>query len=289
MNRYGFRFRVRDAAVLLMVGLMTMAGTTRGVTLGLQDGNSSVSIDLSSQHGLFDWIVDGVNLAPTFGGGVLDYRQWFWYRVGNNPEASIDTLTLGVNGATDANFNGFPDTGFVSYSGAPGIKINVTFTLAGGTPGSGTADIGEQISIVNTSQQAVTLSFYQLGDFQLAPPVPGNETVSFVNSNTVREVGATGLVQETVHTPVATHQEAEPFPVTIAKLNDGVADNLSDNSSAGPGDITWAYQWDVTLTPGQTFLISKDMQAIIPEPSTWTLMTVAMAGLGLLAARKREC
>ena len=255
------------------------------VTLNLADGNSSVSIDLSSERGLYDWKDDGVNLAPAAGGGVLDYRQWFWYRLGSNPEASIDTLTLGVNGVTDANFNGSPDTGFVSYSGAPGFKINVTFTLAGGSPGSGNSDIGEQISLVNTSSQTITMSFFQYGDFQLTAPSVGGEVVSFTNSNTVRETGLTGYVQETVHTPIATHQEAEPFPVTIFKLDDASPTTLSDNASAGPGDVTWAYQWDVTLAPGQTFLISKDMQAAIPEPSTALLVLVGLLGLSLAKRR----
>jgi hypothetical protein len=281
-----FLNQTRGWLLVFVFVLIGMGGTADAVTLGLADGNSSASIDLSSEHGLFDWTVDGVNLAPTGGGGVLDYRQWFWYRIGSNPEASIDTLTLGVNGVTDANFNGNPDTAFVSYSGAPGIKINVTFTLAGGTPGSGIADIGEQISLVNTGSQSITMSFFQYGDFQLTAPNVGGEMVSFINSNTVRETGSTGYVQETVHTPVATHQEAEDYPVTIDKLDDGFPTTLSDNTSAGPGDITWAYQWDVTLAPGQTFLISKDMQAVIPEPGTALLVFVGLLGLSLAKRRR---
>jgi hypothetical protein len=280
------RNQARAWLFLLAFSFMVIGRTAHAVTLNLGDGNSSVSIDLSSERGLYDWIVDGVNLAPAAGGGVLDYRQWFWYRLDNNPEASIDTMTLGVNGTTDANFDGSVDTAFVSYSGAPGFKINVTFTLAGGTLGSGASDIGEQVSLVNTSSQMITVSFFQFGDFQLTAPDIGGETISFVNSNTVRETGLTGYVQETVHTPVATHQEAELFPVTIFKLDDASPTTLSDNASAGPGDVTWAYQWDVTLAPGQTFLISKDMQAVIPEPSTALLVLVALLGL-LLAICSR--
>ena len=281
-----FRNRLREWLLLFVFVLIGMSGKAHAVTLGLADGNSSVTIDLSSDRGLSDWIVDGVNLAPAAGGGVFDYRQWFWYRVGNNPEASIGTLTLGVNGVTDANFNGSPDTAFVSYSGPPGLKINVTFTLAGGTLGSGTSDIGEQISLVNTSSQSITMSFFQYGDFQLTAPNVGGEMVSFTNSNTVRETGSTGYVQETVHTPIATHQEAEAFPITINKLDDALPTTLSDNTSAGPGDITWAYQWDVTLAPAQTFLISKDMQAVIPEPSTAILVFVGLIAFSQAKRRR---
>src|SRR6266436_1751976 len=112
--------------------LLAFKETAPAVILNLQDGNSTVAIDVDSQHGLFDWKTDGVNLAPTAGGGINDYRQWFWYRVGANPEQSVDTLTRGTTGVTDANFNGLPDTAFVSYSGAAGFRIDTTFTLGGG-------------------------------------------------------------------------------------------------------------------------------------------------------------
>jgi len=267
---------------------MMMGGTARALILPLQDGNAAVSIDVDSQHGLFDWTTDGVNIAPVFGGGINDYRQWFWYRVGNTPEASIDSLLRGVTGTTDANFDGNPDTAVVNYSGAPGFKIQVKFTLQGGTPGSGTSDIGEQIAISNTNLAGnLDFHFFQYGDFQLTPPIVGAENVSFVNSNTVDETGGLGDMQETVHTPVASHQEAEAFPITINKLNDGVATTLADNSSAGPGDITWTYQWDASIAPGETLLISKDMRVVlVPEPSTMMLVLAGLLGLPLFRRRK---
>jgi hypothetical protein len=253
--------------------LFTLA-SAHGLVLGLMDGNSAVSIDVDSQHGLFNWIVDGVNLAPTVSGGATDHRQWFWYRLSSNPEASIDTLTRGSTGVSDVNLDGNPDTAFVSYSGAPGFKINVTFALTGGSTGSGTSHIHEQVSIVNTSQQTVTLSLFKYGDFQLSATSGGMETVSFVNSNAVQETGSPGFALEAVHTPVATHREAEPFPITISKLTNSVPDNLADNSGAGPDVITWAYQWDITVTPGQTVLIVADIQAAVPKPSVTILSIV---------------
>ena len=288
MATFVFRNQIRGILLVFVCALMAMGGTAHAVILGLQDGNSTVSIDVDSQHGLFDWTTDGVNIAPTFGGGINDYRQRFWYRVGNNPEASIDNLTRGLTGTTDANFDGNPDTAIVNYAGAPGFNIQLKITLQGGAIGSGKSDIGEQISLVNTSLTAITMSFFQYGDFQLTPPFVGGEQVSFINSNAVLETGSLGGVQETVHTPVASHQEAEPFPVTITKLNDGVPSTLADNSGAGPGDITWAYQWDVTINPGASFLISKDMLVVIPEPGTWSLVGMAATLFGLFGMRRRQ-
>jgi hypothetical protein len=266
--------------------LGVMGGTTHGALL-LGDGNSTLDIDLTpgAQLGAINWVIDGVNLLPAVSGGITDYRQWFWYRVGATPEASLDTLPLSVAGTSDVNFNGSPETAFVRYIGAPGFKIEVTFKLTGGTPGSGISDIDEQISIVNTGGSPLSISFFQYGDFQLSSPLVGGENVSFTNSNAVRETGSFGHVQETVITPSATHREALDFPLTITKLNDAFPDNLIDNTNAGPGDITWTYQWDFVIAPGGTALISKDMQAAIPEPSTVALILVGFVGLGLIRRR----
>ncbi len=119
----------------------------------------------------------------------------------------------------------------------------------------------------------------------LNPPNVGGETVVFSNPNTVHESGANGDMQETVHTPPADHQEAEPFPTTINKLNDALPTTLADNAGAGPGDITWTYEWDTVIAPGDTFLISKDMQIVVPEPSTVALLLVGLVGFCL---RKRR-
>jgi hypothetical protein len=271
--------------ILIVVVVLGFSGTAHGL-LFLQDQNSTVAIDPSTQHGMYDWIIDGNNLAPVYGaaGGDDDYRQWFWYRVGATAEASIDTLPLAVAGASDSNFDGFNDKAFLRYLGG-GLKIEVTYTLTGSTAGSGVSHIGEQISITNTGAEPLSLSFFQYGDFMLNAPNVGGETITFENPNQVRESGASGYVMETVNTPVAQHREAEPFPITINKLNDGAPDNLVDNAGAS-GDVTWAYQWDYTLAPNETVLISKVKDAVIPEPTSMALTALGLIAL-VFAKRRR--
>jgi hypothetical protein len=283
------RFQNQMRATLVVSSLVMLLGTSRpahGVILGIQDGNASASIDVDSQRGLYDWYTDGVNIAPAAGGGINDYRQWFWYGVGANAPASVDSLTRTTAGTSDANFNGTNDTAFVRYFGT-GFKLEVTFSLVGGTPGSGVSDIGEQIRITNTNLTGnLDFHFYQYGDFQLTPPFIGGEHAWFTNTNTVHETGALGALQETIVTPPASHREVAKFADTINKLNNGINPVTLSDTNNMTGDVTWAYEWDVTIAPGATLLISKDMQIIIPEPGSFALVLVGIAGLCVLRRRR---
>jgi hypothetical protein len=58
----------------------------------------------------------------------------------------------------------------------------------------------------------------------------------------------------------------------------------------GPGDMTWAFQWDRVIPasgPGRTFIISKDKRLnVVPEPTTMFLLSTAGA-LALCRRRQR--
>src|SRR5262249_15449700 len=92
---------------------------------------------------------------------------------------------------------------------------------------------------------------------------------------------------ETVVTPGANHGEAQFVPVTIGKLTNGVPDTLADNTGAvGPGNVTWALEWDLTINPGSSVGISKDKYLHItnvPEPAAAVLV-----GFGVLAVMLRR-
>src|SRR4029079_16841749 len=99
---------------------------------------------------------------------------------------------------------------------------------------------------------------------------------------------------ETVVTPVPAHREGAFFNTTLAKLTNAGPDTLTDTPPLGVtlgfGDMTWAYQWDFFLAPGDTFQISKDKNLHatppIPEPGTGSLLTIATL-LVLARFRKR--
>jgi hypothetical protein len=250
--------------------------------LTLVDENSSANFDTATPANNFSWFVDGVNQLS---------QQAFWFRVGNVPEQSLHTLPIGLQGTTDANFDGNQDTLFVRYLGA-GFKAETRYTLDGGAPGSGSSDMGEQISITNTGAGPLDFHFFQYADFDINGTAGGDALV-FTNPNTVRQFEPGFELTETVVTPVPAHREGAFFNTTLVKLNNGVADNLADappiGTVLGPGDVTWAYQWDFLLQPGDTFQISKDKNLHatppVPEPGTGSLLAIAT---GLFVGRLRK-
>jgi len=239
----------------------------------LVDNNSIVEINTTSQEGMRFWSVDGVEQL---------FQQWFWFRVGNGPEASIDTLTLLNDFPSDS--DGDLDTEDLNLVyGGVGFEIEVDFKLNGGSAGSGTSDVAEQISITNTGESPLDMHFFQYVDFDLGGTA-GGDTAVFTNENTVQQFEGSVVLSETVETPDPNRREINDYNVTLTKLNDGVATDLlnmpTEDVPFGPGNVTWAFQWDATINPGGTFQISKDKQiTIVPEPGSCVLLVAGLAGL----------
>jgi len=260
--------------VVFVAAALLATQQSRAALLTLIDDNSSADFDTSAPPNNYNWFVDNTDILA---------QQAFWYRIGPaGPEFSVHTLPIGVQGTTDANFDGNPDTLFVRYNGA-GFRIETRYTLDGGTPGSGNSDMGEQISIINLTAAPLDFHFFQYADFDLSAA----DTVLFTNANTVDQAGGGLRLSETVVTPPPSHHEAQFFPVTVGKLNDALPTTLIDNGGNGAGDVTWAFQWDFIVPPSGSFQISKDKNIIrVPEPGMLSLIGVA-AGLLVGGYRKR--
>src|SRR5437899_5830016 len=77
--------------------------------LTLTDGNSVAQFDTTTQANTFNWFVDGTDVLA---------QQAFWYRIGNvSAEQSVHLLPIALEGTSDSNFDGNPDTLFVRYNG----------------------------------------------------------------------------------------------------------------------------------------------------------------------------
>jgi hypothetical protein len=255
--------------VIAVIGVLVLGtvGLQAAPVITLTDLNSVAAIDVGTQAGQFNWQVDGVNQLA---------KQWFWYRIGNAPEASIDTMGAPVilqNTASSLT---------VTYANQM-VSVQVDFLLRGGQVGSGTSDIAETISIHNLTGGALPFHFYQYADFDLNG-TPDGDSVQFLGPYVVQQTKGATMLSETVAVPASTRREAALFNQTLLRLNDGLATDLNNANSAGPGNVTWAFQWDKDIAAGGSLLISKDKQLTVPEP-----MTLAVLALGgtLLARRRR--
>lgn len=267
-------------SLFAIAGAAAVATTSLGAITVLADGNSVARVDDSSSAGMTDWVVDGTDQM---------FQQWFWYRINTDAdteESSIHTLGNMQSAVFDTNpfEDARPDTLALMYSGR-GISIQPTWSLVGGSNGSGVSDMGESIVITNDRRTAISITFFQYSDFDLNGTA-ANDNVRAVppNFNTVVQFEAGVALSETVVSPRPDAYEVNLFPVTRNRLDDGFVDNLTNvGGPVGPGDVTWAFQWDLTIPAGGSVVINKD-KGIVPAPGA-----LALVGLGgLLAARRRR-
>ena len=265
----------------LIVAAIILVALTAGVVQAevvLQDANSTVYITPDSQVGMHSWIVDSTS---------YDAQQWFWYRIGTTGgESSIDTLGLASVSQTQSNYATF----VYGNTNSP-LIVTLVSNLLGDEPGTGSSDINELIRLKNNTTSSMTLSFFEYNNYILS----ANDTVAFDNLNHVTQYGHSDILQENYNSGTgegvvtgAPSHEAALYPITLNELNDGSPTTFTNINAAGPGNVTWAFEWDVTIAAGKTFTISKDKLLNVPEPSSIVLLAVFGACLAIAGLRGKK-
>jgi hypothetical protein len=248
----------------------------------MNDGGSTATVNLNGANaGMNNWTVNGQNQLN---------QQWFWYRIGNTGAAQPISNIGAPSYSTSSGADGINDL-TATYANAQ-LTLTVDYFLQGGGVGSGVADITESISAVNNTGGNLDFHFFQYSDFNLLGSGSSDNVQLFGNPgafNYVRQwTGSTGI-GEAIVSPDANHGEAAYAGTTLAKLNGTSGLQLNDNASAGPGDVTWALEWDQAIAAGDEFDLTKDKSLIIstvPEPSTLALIPLILGALGM--ARRRQ-
>lgn len=264
---------IRERLCSIVFGLVVQGFVlqSEGQIITLTDKSSTAQVNVGSQAGMFNWTVNGINQLS---------QQWFWYRVGSaGPEQAINTISAPIVTTPNAR------TLYARYDNGL-YSVEVDYLLTGSAPGTNaSSDISESITLANHTAAPLVFHFFQYSDFDLGGD-PAGDTVQLGKNLSGRfneaDQSKPGIaLTETVVTPGANHGEAALFSSTLNKLNDANPDNLNDNSGpTGPGDVTWALQWDFTIAAGGSVGITKDkylqLQGV-PEPSV-----VAVLFTGLL-------
>jgi PEP-CTERM motif len=260
------------ALAVAAVALPTVA-SAQVTPVTLSDGNSTALVDLNSSAGMYQWTVNGLNNLN---------QQWFWFRAGSGPQAPINSISSAVYSQSAANTL---DTTYANAS----YSVEISYLLSGGAVGSQTADIAEGVTIHNLTASPLSFSFYQYSDFNLLD-TPGGDSVVMDGSSAYQSKGDTSIAEGIIN-PTASYYEANytgGTSSTLYKLNNVNDLALGDVGSAGPGDVTWAFQWDFTIPANGTQIISKDKELdiyVVPEPATVALVAL---GFTVILLRRRR-
>ena len=111
-------------AFLAVASTAAWASPALDPSVTLVDRNSTLSLDLASDAGMYNWTVDGTNHLN---------KQWFWYRVGNTGgESPLNTLPLLFVHSVDADFDDGNEYLTAEYGNPNAMTVDLNFTLVGG-------------------------------------------------------------------------------------------------------------------------------------------------------------
>ena len=242
---------------LFLAALVCLAPPARAAYT-LTNMNTTAQYDPDTSAGLYNWTVDGVNQLAT---------QWFYYRVGSASESGINNVARTTTQISASRIQSV-------FTSAGSFRITISYWLSGSPVGSGVSDISQTISI-DSLKASGSLDFhlYMFSDFDLQGTATG-DTASFPNSLYVRQMDTTAgtSMSEIVVSPGPTHKEINTAATLLTKMTDGVATTLADTPGVGvtfgAGNVAWAYEWDLSISPGGSVTISTDNLISFAAPVT---------------------
>jgi hypothetical protein len=260
---------VRLACSGVVIHVLCIGVSASAQTVSVSNNNSSASINLGSPTGMSNWSIDGVNILN---------QQSFLIRTGSGVAAPISSLgASSVSQPSTMSLNAI-------YMG-PQFTLTTIYSLVGGGPGSGAADLTEQIKILNTSLTPINLVFFQFANFTGNGNIElGQNSHGLINEAFISG-GGLGL-NESFDDGISPGANEGMVGVAGSVMNDLLT--VPGFTLAGPnsGNGAWALEWDRMLGANQSIIISEDFNVsgitVVPEPSGLGigLVWLAVAGIG---------
>src|SRR5262245_5523907 len=209
---------ISHTLAVTLISLLSAVSLTQAANNVLMSGNSMATINFGSGSGAFgmnSWTINGQNQLA---------QQWFWFGLGNNAQNPLNTMPSVVINQPTASFVTATYTDLAAQ-----FQVVIDYTLAGGQTGGNdwTSDITENIKIVNTGANPLSIRFYQYSDFNLGNN-PSGDSVTISQSGIfftkATQTQGASRVSETIDIPLANGAEAgltTDIPNTLAKLNSG--------------------------------------------------------------------
>jgi len=247
---------------LFLVAAMLAAGLGAS-PLGIQNGDAAIAVDPDSVFGL---------LSYSIGGEEQIFEEQYWYHTPGIPfEQPVNTLQIASESASG---NGIQ----VSYrSGSFGADFD--YRLTGGPSGMPYATLRETITLRNLTNVHLPIGWFMEADFDLSG-FGGADFASGGVAGIDQTDGSQHLQVRSSLLPTAFQIAA--FPDLFLSLGDFSETNLDNTGSPfGPGDATFAFQWNLDLPANGSvsFVVDKNF---VPEPSASVLL---LLGFVLLAFR----
>ena len=291
------RFPALAGVALALSGIFLLPSKDLAQNVTMSNGGSTATLNLGGGTGNI-----GMNSWTVLGGQNQLDQQWFWYSVNGAPQQSIDNISAATVYNYSIPASPIDDLGVVYQNSQ--LSVEIEYLLTGNGVSSGSADIMEYLSVVNKGASPISLSFYQYSNFNLfqnnmnSVNISGGPGAYNGAVQTTSGAGSDGIA-EVIDAPYADFAEAATTFQTLNQLNSGSYYDLNDTTAAGPGDVTWAFEWTATLQPFgtvdqygnhlDTLDITKDKGLsiqIVPEPSTAAFIGMGLSVLGLMLRRR---
>jgi len=263
---------------------------SHGQFITLADSNSVVQMDASSPSGVYRWNVQGWNQLQ---------EQSFWSGIGDGPVAPLSVISRPSIIQPSAR------EVIVNYTLAGGYSVSVDHFLTGGAPvsigpaydiGHAYSEMEETVTVMNLSGATLPFHLYEYSHFDISSG--GYDTAVLNRGQDGLYSGATQTylsfygVWDMARTG-AQHGEVAVVGTTLAKLTSGGPVTLGPpyfDGPIGPGDLTWALQWDLDIPAGGSRIVNNsqfiDDVRNVPEPSVGALILAAWLARSVVVRRE---